>query len=196
MVKIENEYGDRYKGKSSNAIYQEHYGKQIRRKNYKQTQPPTPKQLQTRQRFKEALKNIKTLNHDQILYLKKVYRILKEKNPRSWPVNWYNFAKLCYIKIPKFKILDPYTREYQVDNFSIYQVKEKTSFGDVIFDSGPLSAPDKGTCLEKYIRKPEHYAVEIQIIVLPGIIHTNLIGETEIGLLFFDSRYFDSRYFT
>jgi len=196
MVKIENEYGDRYTGKSGNAIYQGHYGRTIRRKSYQQNKTPSKKQLQTRQRFKEALKNIKTLNHDQILFLKKVYRILKEKNPRRWPVNWYNFAKLCYIKIPKFKILDSYSNEYQITYFTIYNVKEKTPSGTVIFDSGPLSSPDTGSFLETYSKIPNNINVEIEVQILPGVSHSYFIGEKETGLTFFDSLFFDSRYFT
>ena len=48
MVKIENEYGDRYTGKSGNAIYQGHYGRTIRRKSYQQNKTPSKKHQNTK----------------------------------------------------------------------------------------------------------------------------------------------------
>ncbi|MCC7569981.1 hypothetical protein KO465_01385 [Candidatus Micrarchaeota archaeon] len=196
MVKIENEYGDKYTGKYSNAIYQQHYGRQIRRKGYKQRKPPSKKQIETRERFKEAIQNIKQLPYDQVQSIKKIFRILKEKNPRSWPVNWYNFAKLCYIKTPKVTILDPETFEYQVTYFSIYQVVEKTASGLIVYDSGIISSPETNQFLQTYQKTPETRTKYIEITVIPGITHTHPLRPILTSLKYFDNRYFDNRYFT
>lgn len=196
MVKIENIYGDRYTGKSSNAIYQGYYGRQIRRKGYKQTTPPSAKQIQTRQRFKEAIQQVKNLSSVDVQSIKKIFRILKEKDPRSWPVNWYNFAKLCYIKTPKITILDPETLEYQVQYFSIYQVVEKTASGLIVYDSGIISAPETNQFQNQFQKTPETITNYLEITVIPGITHTQQIRPFATILKYFDNRYFDNRYFT
>lgn len=196
MVKVENEYGDRYTGKCSNAIYQGHYGNTIRRKGYKENKPPSKKQLQTRQRFIEATEKIKSLTYEQIQYIKTVYRILKEKNPRQWPVNWFNFAKKLHIKIPEFQIIDIYTNEYKIKYFNIYQVIETNPYGTILFDSGILSSPDAGTYHNTFQKIPDPNTALIEITILPGIKHNFIISEIEIGSKFFDIRFFDNRYFT
>lgn len=195
MVKIENEYGDRYKGKSSNAIYQDHYGKQIRRKSYKQTKPPTPKQLETRQRFKEAIQTIKSLSYNQIQDIKKFYNILKEKDPRKYPVNWYNFAKWLCIKQPKTIILNQTNKEYKINHINIYQVIELSSNNVPVYDSGQLSTPSIGSLLQNFQKIPSLGAVSLKIYPVDGIYHTFQLEEKQFELLFFDSRFFDSRFF-
>jgi hypothetical protein len=196
MVKIENEYGDQYTGKSSNAIYQGHYGRTIRRKGYKQRKPPSKKQIETRNRFKEAITKIKQLTPNQVQNIKKIYRFLKENNPRSWPVNWYNFAKLCYIKKPKITILNPTTNEYHITNFLIYQIIEKTALDSIVYDSGILSSPETNQFLSSYTKTPETLTDYIQITILPGITHTHIIRPFTTGMKYFDNQFFDNRYFT
>lgn len=196
MVKIENIYGDKYTGKSSNAIYQKQYGQQIRRKAYKQNKSPSKKQIETRNRFKEAIQQVKNLSSADVQIIKKFYHILKERNPRQWPVNWYNFAKLCYLKQPTITILNPETLEYQITYFSIYQITEKTVSGLTLYDSGILSNPETGQFHKTYNKTPEPITNNIEITVLPGITHTHQIRQPSASLKFFDNRYFDSRFFT
>ena len=196
MVKIENEYGDRYKGKSSNAIYQGHYGRTIRRKSYKEIKNPSPSQVKTRNRFKEATQKIKELNFDEIQGIKKFYRYLKEQNPRKWPVNWYNFAKQLYIKQPTITILNLSNMEYQIDYLNIYKVQEKTESGLIVYDSGVLSNPKGGETLQKFSKIPSLIATKIVIIPILGITHEYQIRKSLTSLRFFDIRFFDNLYFT
>jgi hypothetical protein len=196
MVKIENEYGDKYTGKYSNAIYQQHYGRQIRRKAYKQNKSPSKKQIETRNRFKEAIQQVKNLSSADVQIIKKFYHILKERNPRQWPVNWYNFAKYMYIKRPKLKIINPITLEYQINYFNIYQVQEIDSIGNIIYNSGYLSDPETGKLQNQYSHTPNINTITLIISPSPGITHEYQIREKPEGLRFFDIRFFDSRYFT
>ena len=196
MVKIENTYGDTYTGKTSNAIYQRHYGNQIRRKTYKQNKSPSKKQLETRNRFKEAIQQVKNLSPADVQIIKKFYHILKERNPRQWPVNWYNFAKYLHLKRPEIKIINPSTLEYQINYFNIYQVHEIDSTGNIIYNSGNLSDPEIGKLQNYYTHTPDINTITLLISPSPGIIHEYQIREKPEGLRFFEESFFDSRYFT
>lgn len=196
MVKIENEYGDRYKGKAGNAIYQDQYGRQVRRKSYQQKKPPSKAQILTRQRFKEAIQTIKSLPYNQIQDIKKFYNILKEKDTRKYPVNWYNFAKWLYIKKPKLTIIDSLTNQYKIQHVNIARVEEKTQYLTTTYDSGKISDPTSGDFLKKYIKIPELDTALVEIYVLNDISHTIKIRKLSEDTQFFDIRFFDPRYFT
>lgn len=196
MVKIENEYGDRYTGKSGNAIYQGHYGKTIRRKGYHETGTPSPRQVQIRNRFKEASTLIKNLPYEHRQGIKNIYHYLKEKEPRLWPVNWYNFAKQIYIKKPEFIITDKSNNEYQINYLSIYRIQEISADNTVLFDSSYLSDPFNLIFLKIFKKVPHPNTTIIKIFPIPGVFHEVNIIPVISSLRFFDNRFFETQYFT
>ena len=194
MVKIENEYGDVLTGKSGNAIYQKFYGQQIRRKAYKQTKPPSKAQQNIRQKFKDALAWIKTLTYEQKNALKTYYRNSKLSYDPNYPVNWYNFAKLIYIKNPTFEILNESNNQYRILHPAIKKIEEKSSSGLLLFSVDNLSSFIDQNYTEHYEHTPETITSQITLTTLSGLEYNYIIGELLEELIYCDIRYCDPNY--
>jgi len=63
MVKIRNIYGDEYRGKQRNAVYQRKYGRQIRRIKEDKKANRAPAQLEQQRRFKIGISWYKSLSY-------------------------------------------------------------------------------------------------------------------------------------
>ena len=63
MVKIRNIYGDEYRGKQRNAVYQRKYGRQIRRIKEDKKANRAPAQVEQQRRFKVGLAWYKSLSY-------------------------------------------------------------------------------------------------------------------------------------
>lgn len=69
MVKIINQLGDIKRGSQGEAVYQGHYGQQIRRTRQPKKPPPSTMQIASRTRFKQALEWRATLSKSARVYL-------------------------------------------------------------------------------------------------------------------------------
>jgi len=194
MVKVENEYGDVLTGKSGNAIYQKFYGQQIRRKAYKQTKPPSKAQQNIRQKFKDALAWIKTLTYEQKNALKTYYRNSKLSYDPNYPVNWYNFAKLIYIKNPTFEILNESNNQYRITHPAIKKIEEKSSTGVTLYIIDDLSSFEDEQYTESYNHIPVIGTTQIILTTLSGLQFSYLEGEITTELIYCDISYCDPNY--
>lgn len=70
MVKITNVFGDEYKGRQGNAVYQKKYGKQIRRVWDGKKRNTAPAQEEQKARFRQAHAWIKQLTSEEVEGLK------------------------------------------------------------------------------------------------------------------------------
>jgi hypothetical protein len=69
VVKIFNQAGDFKRGRQGDAVYQGHYGRQIRRLFSPRDCEPTKPQLAQRTRFEQALSWRETLSKDEKTFL-------------------------------------------------------------------------------------------------------------------------------
>lgn len=194
MVKITNEFGDKYTGKQGEAIYQKHYGTQIRRKAYKEDKEPSKRQIQVRNNFKDATSWVKSLSYEQREDLKKFYKTSKISYSNGYPVNWYNFAKWIYIKKPEFQILDSETNDYQIDHPSIVSIKEMDEYGFVHFYESNISTFQDLNLNKKYIKTPTPYTTKIIVTLLTGLIYEYIITSTITSLIYCDIKYCNPLY--
>jgi len=195
LVKIENDFGDVLTGKCSNAIYQKHYGRQIRRKGYKETKEPSPQQIKQRNKFKDAIAWVKTLTSEQRIGLKNYYETSKLGYQKNMPVNWYNFAKYCYIKNPIFQILDDVNNSYNLIHPSILRVVEKSLDESIIYIIDNLTVLENGVLCDNFHRTPEILTAYIELTLITGQIYTYYIEPVKTTTLFFDASFFDYHYF-
>lgn len=195
MVKIVNEFGDVLTGKCSNAIYQKHYGRQIRRKGYKEKKQPSPAQLKQRNKFKDAIAWTKSLTTEERIGLKNYYETSKLGYQKNMPVNWYNFAKYVYIKSPTFTILDPTNQTYQIKHPSILKITEKASDGSIINIIDNLSDYENGIITDNYTGTPNIITNIIEVMTMPGLLFEYIISPYTATSKYFDSKYFDIQYF-
>lgn len=70
MVKIKNVFGDEYKGKQKNAVYQKRYGKQIRRIKEDKKRNDAPAQREQQRRFRVGVAFYKSLTAEEKQALK------------------------------------------------------------------------------------------------------------------------------
>lgn len=189
MVKITNEYGDKYTGKLGNAIYQKVHGQQVRRKSYKQTKDPSPSQLQVRTKFKEAIAWIKTLTSNQKTGLKSYYKTSRLGYDPAYPVNWYNFAKWLYIKNPYYELLNIYTNEYKIHHPGILKITEKDLQGTVMFTDDNLSSLEGGAFCTNYHKTANVFASFIELTLVTGQIFTYPITPPITSLIYCDILY-------
>jgi len=86
MVKIRNLFGDRYKGRQGDAVYQGRYGKQIRRTWNDRKKNRSPAQEEQKARFRQAHAWVRTLSTEEIEGLK---RFTAEHYPS---LTWQQYA--------------------------------------------------------------------------------------------------------
>lgn len=105
MVKIINQLGDVKVGKQGNAVYQRHYGRQIRRTL--KPKPVAPSKLQQRQRdrFREALLWRATLTLDARRYLEAYSISNRVVDVYGIPLTWDKFALKIALETPVVAIL-------------------------------------------------------------------------------------------
>jgi len=65
MVKIKNVFGDEYKGKQRNMVYQKRYGRQIRRLREEHKENKAPGQVEQQRRFRVGLSWYKSLSYEE-----------------------------------------------------------------------------------------------------------------------------------
>jgi hypothetical protein len=87
MVKIVNVFGDMKFGADGPAVYQNFYGKQIRRQRREHKKNDTPPQLEIQAGFKDGINFAETLSRDEIA---NVEAFIKEM---GWNITWHNFAR-------------------------------------------------------------------------------------------------------
>ncbi len=88
MVKVINKDGDLKKGKQGPAVYQDFYGKQIRRKRAVRKDCGSSKQLEVQKRFKEGLAFAESLSDIE------KETIIDFINKNGLKMTWHNYAKL------------------------------------------------------------------------------------------------------
>jgi hypothetical protein len=105
MVKVSNIYGDLKFGKQGDAVYQNHYGNQVRRKWDGKKKNNKPKQIEVQEKFRAGLEFANSLTPAEKQSLE--YWI----NSNKLRMTWHNFA--CSIAMTPVKI------EYSVSRFQI-----------------------------------------------------------------------------
>lgn len=195
MVKITNEFGDVLKGKTGNAVYQEHYGRQIRRKAYKENKKPSESQIQVRNNFKKSIEWVKSLTHEQREDLKSFYKNSNLSYSAGNPINWYNFAKWLYIKKPEFRILDPETAKFEIKHPALYSVTIKNPLGFILYQETGISSFNSLFLNKKYIFTPVSDASTLIITLLTGLDFEYTINTIAPELEGFDINCFDANCF-
>jgi len=170
MVKIQNVFGDIKKGKQDNAIYQLHYGRQIRRVAYKEKIQPSLRQINQRIRFKDAVLWVNSLTSPEKTNLKKYY----SKSYQSWkpgqPSTWYNWAKTFIMKKPELNLSasSPYT--YFINHPAILKIEELDDSGGVVYTSNNLSNITAMVFKDHFSKDPNTDTVSLRVTTLPGIV--------------------------
>jgi len=106
MVKITNSIGDIKRGRQGEAVYQGHYGQQIRRTVKPKTGEVSKMQLAQRTRFQQTLAWRATLSHQAKLYLDGysiAHRIIDDF---GIPLTWDKLALKIGLQQPKVTVLD------------------------------------------------------------------------------------------
>jgi len=106
MVKIANEYGDVKVGKQGEAVYQRHYGQQMRRQLKPKTGQVSKTQLEQRLRFKQALDWRKSLTRDARRYLEGFAIAHSINDEYGIPLTWDKFALKIALQQPRLILLD------------------------------------------------------------------------------------------
>ena len=106
MVKITNVYGDVKVGKQGQAVYQRHYGQQIRRTLKPKTGQVSKMQLEQRLRFKQALDWRASLTRDARLYLEGFAINHHIVDDYGIPLSWDKFALKIALQRPEVVLLD------------------------------------------------------------------------------------------
>jgi len=195
MVKITNVFGDEYEGVQDNAIFQKVYGKQVRRKRYTQSKPPSPKQLQVQQRFKDAITWIKTLDPSTKKYIKRYFTDSDLSSTPNFPKTWYTYAKFLYITSPSYKQSSDDLNTYIIKHPALSSIQFLDSLGSVTDSMDNLTDFSIGKITTKYTVTPLETTSRIRIITYPGVVKDIVLLPFTEQLKYYDIKYFDSRYF-
>ena len=104
MVKITNEFGDVKRGVQGDAVYQRHYGNQIRRMRKERKNADTKTQHHQRDRFRAGIDFAKGLTKAQRDFLKSYMAEAGIVSPEGLPTTWYSFAKKIAMTVPKVEM--------------------------------------------------------------------------------------------
>ena len=104
MVKITNEFGDVKRGVQGEAVYQQHYGNQIRRMHKEHKNADTVTQHHQRDRFRTGIDFAKGLTKAQKDFIKSYMAEAGITNPEGLPTTWYSFAKKIAMTVPEVKM--------------------------------------------------------------------------------------------
>lgn len=150
MVKVTNSAGDNYKGKIGNQFYQGLYGFSVRKAQYKQTIPPSEKQLANQQRFIDAVNWVKTLDSEFKEAFKFIYnQVYSQYNPGD-PANWFNFCKVLYMSQPKVTFSYPDDDLVFVEHPGILSIIQHDQFGAVVSSVTGISDVLEHTLVSAY----------------------------------------------
>lgn len=105
MVKITNDFGDIKQGCQDTAIYQLHYGQQIRRVKERKRPPPSQMQTNQRTRFQQAISWRSSLSLTARRYLEGYAISHRVIDSYGIPLSWDKMALKIALEIPKLKIL-------------------------------------------------------------------------------------------
>lgn len=170
MVKIVNEFGDVLKGKTGEAIYQGHYGRQIRRKSYKKNDNPSSKQIQVRKRFKDSIIWVNSLTFSQKQNIKHLFKNQFPSYEKGQPTTWFNYAKWLYLSNPKFSIIDSSNNCYKINHPAIMNIEEYDSSMNLIYSSQNLSDLSDLSLYSSFIHTPSPEVSSIQVTTLTGLL--------------------------
>ena len=101
MVKITNEFGDVKRGVQGDAVYQQHYGKQIRRTHKEHKNADTLTQRHQRDRFRTGIDFAKGLTKAQRDFIKSYMAEAGITSPEGLPTTWYTYAKKIAMTVPE-----------------------------------------------------------------------------------------------
>lgn len=105
MVKITNDFGDVKTGRQGEAVFQRHYGQQIRRLVKPKTGEPSKTQLAQRGRFQAALAWRKDLSRAARLYLEGYSIANGIVDSYGIPLTWDRFALKIALEKPQVFII-------------------------------------------------------------------------------------------
>lgn len=195
MVKITNVFGDEYKGVQDNAIYQLHYGKQIRRKGYTESKTPSPKQLQVRQRFKDSTTWYKGLDFDIKKDIKAYFAKHDLSNIKGYPKTWYTYITYIYISNPTIRTSPTDSNVILINHPAIEKVQYFDSLGNEILVEDDLTDFSQDKVCEKYEGNFPLNATGLKVTTFAGLTKSYGISPPAPTTIYFDSDYFDSDYF-
>lgn len=194
MVKIQNVFGDIKKGKQDNAIYQLHYGRQIRRVGYKEKIQPSLRQINQRIRFKNAVNWVKNLSVEEKNHIKQYFRQVYPYYEKGQPATWYNFAKNFVLTLPEFQLIDSETGLYQIKHPAIKSVVEYTADDKVLNSYDNLSSLPSLNLCDTFERTCNPATSYIIVTTLPGCHYKYKIKLTVAQLIYCDIRYCNPLY--
>lgn len=195
MVKIVNVFGDVLTGVSGPAIYQRHYGKQIRRKGYKQTKPPSAGQLAVRSRFSSAINWVKGLSADERLDIKEYYKSSSLAYRKTLPKTWYNYAKLLYLADPELAESDLQPGDYVIKHPAILSIEQYDTFHVLISAVENLTDFSEDSVCNEYTLTALPESAILRVYTYPGLYKEFAIAPVSTELMYYDIRYYDGTYF-
>lgn len=105
MVKITNALGDIKQGKQGEAVYQLHYGQQIRRTVKPKTTQPSQTQLEHRTRFQQALAWRASLSRSARIYLEGYAIAHRIIDSYGVPLTWDKIALKIALQTPRVQLI-------------------------------------------------------------------------------------------
>ncbi|MBA7687831.1 hypothetical protein ES703_96304 [subsurface metagenome] len=106
MVLITNKTGETKAGRQGEAVYQGHYGRQMRRTAKPKTTEPTTKQTQRRSLFRQALAWRAGLNrHDRLVLHQAAYEY-HYTDGEGIILTWDKLALKIALEVPKIRVLN------------------------------------------------------------------------------------------
>lgn len=105
MVLIRNKTGDIKTGRQGQAVYQTHYGRQMRRTAQPKTPEPSTRQTQRRSLFKQALAWRAALNRHDRLVLEQAAYYYHYTDQAGITLTWDRFALKIALQVPTVELL-------------------------------------------------------------------------------------------
>ncbi len=171
MVKVRNIFGDEYKGKQAEKIFQKKYGQQIRREGFKREYESTPWQVAQMERFRKGVEFWKSLSYEQKEKLKKYYKEHVGGYIPGVPGTWVNWVKVFAMQVPRFEILDKEAKKYRITHQGIKKVTEKDVDGNVVFEANGLSDIDELRFQKTFEQFAKKKSRKVEVTTLAGIMH-------------------------
>lgn len=114
MVKVRNVFGDEKFGADGPAVYQNFYGKQVRRNHDGRKKNDSPLQRNIQDGFKDGIDFAETLSAAEIAGIESYIKAM------AWEITWHNFARRVAMLPVKA----------DVSGISVFSTPFPSSFGD------------------------------------------------------------------
>lgn len=165
MVKVTNAYGDFKTGKQGTAVYQGHYGNQVRHKWDGKKKNDKPKQIAVQEKFKAGLEFANTLTSSEKQALE--YFI----DSKKLRMTWHNYACAIAMTPPKVKYSASrfpgtfpfvFSQSLSIEQPAIKKI-DLVGKSNEVFYSVQLTNIESGNLVDKYSLIPEGTVTAVDV---------------------------------